>query len=972
MTSAIRPRSRTDMRRRRCRLHDTPCPAPDTPIESARLRPRTVETRTLTDGGDGSISPTLASEELRKVGRYQIRRKLGAGGMGVVFLAFDPELSREVAVKIVRPEHGRRGPAMERFRREARSLARLSHPNIVQLFDVGVEGDCPYFVMEFVPGIDMKAWLRTGPPIPERVRVLLQAGRGLAAAHQAEILHRDFKPGNVLLTEEAVAKVGDFGIARAFRHSKVSKYPAPTALESGADLRETITHHGAVVGSPAYMSPEQQRGEVLSPRSDQFSFCVLLYEALTGVRPFRGPSMGRVMDEKEVGLTQAHFRDLPRRYAAVLRRGLAPLPSDRYDSMALLLRDLEGHSKRHRLWWPGAALVAAVSLGAGLWGGDSGPKPCDEVVEDRLAFSVFTRTAVLQAQANGQAPAGSPRVLKLLDAHRVSWSETNLAACALDDELASEARLCLADSAMEFKVAVRDATMGGQPSETLAAPQECLDPRRLQSGHRLPPHDEQARLKEVRRCLNLATDAFGARDTLAVGAGVARAEAAVEALQGTHSEALARAWLAELKDDVGFPADGAKEYQRAFRLATSRDDPRVAAVAAVGLVWVMTMSLEDFDAGRRWLHEADVLIARTMPSDALLITRGIAAAALFQAKGSLPESRIELERARDIVHRALRRSTGAAEAKLLASEATIAFNLGALAYWEQSYEQALEEFERSRILSARARGLEDLRSDAALEAIGQLQLALGRPAAALRTGTEHVELIERWATPTDARLIYALSTVAGAAQQLGEPDKARQALERAVAIAASQPNPIPEDVAMMKVGLAGTMIDLGELESAAPLLTEAADVYEQLRDPALAVRRSQCTALQGLLASEYGEHQRAADLWVRARVALEGSQVEKVQRATLSLVGVRILTTAGELDKAVELARDLVDGSRLGDVGTFPEALTRLIIALELRSRKADMVDAGLHRDELQAHLSAHGLSPAPYKKMLGATPAPR
>ncbi|MCA9553741.1 MAG: serine/threonine protein kinase, partial [Myxococcales bacterium] len=230
-----------------------------------------------------------------QLGRYVILHRLGAGMMGVVWAAYDPHLDRKVAVKVLHQRRGAKGEeARGRLVREARTMARLSHPHVVQVFDVGLvehEGnDDVFLAMEYVEGQDLEAWVEALPAAaPARWRqvlqVFLQAGRGLAHAHAAGVVHRDFKPTNVLVAADGRAKVGDFGLARL-----------PGEVDGGAgvpdapsaDYQLPLTATGDVVGTPAYMSPEQHRGRPADARSDQFAFAVALYEAVYGVPPFPG------------------------------------------------------------------------------------------------------------------------------------------------------------------------------------------------------------------------------------------------------------------------------------------------------------------------------------------------------------------------------------------------------------------------------------------------------------------------------------------------------------------------------------------------------------------------------------------------------------------------------------------------------------------------------------------------------------
>jgi eukaryotic-like serine/threonine-protein kinase len=261
--------------------------------------------------------------------------------MGEVFAAHDPELDRLVAVKVLKvPASGVAGSsptAQARFQREAQAMARLNHPNVVSVHDVGTVGERVFVAMELVEGPTLAAWLAGGPRSKrEVVAIFLQAGRGLAAAHAAGIVHRDFKPANVILGDRV--RVADFGLARALLDPVAEDGAAATPLEG------VVTETGALVGTPAYMAPELGRGAPPSPRSDQYSFAVALHEAACGVRP---------------GAAGAS-RPIKGRLGAILGRALAPDPDDRYPSVVALLADLERDPSRTRRLWMGAAAVALL------------------------------------------------------------------------------------------------------------------------------------------------------------------------------------------------------------------------------------------------------------------------------------------------------------------------------------------------------------------------------------------------------------------------------------------------------------------------------------------------------------------------------------------------------------------------------------------------------------------------------------
>ncbi|MDX2086552.1 MAG: serine/threonine-protein kinase [Kofleriaceae bacterium] len=273
-----------------------------------------------------------------RLGRFTITGVLGVGAMGVVYEARDPELERVVALKLLRGDRDLSGEeAVTSLRAEARSLARVTSPHVVAVHDIGAAGGHVFIAMERIAGVTLRVWLdaRT-PALRDIVGAFVQAGRGLAAAHDAGVVHRDFKPANVLVGDDGRVRVGDFGLARR------------QAIADGvATSPDGAVSTHSVAGTPAYMAPEQLRGEPVTQRSDQYSFCVALAEAVTGTRPERGATK------------VANRAGIPDRLAAAIERGLAADPAARWPEMAALVAALEP-------WAGPGRLRARIGLGVGL------------------------------------------------------------------------------------------------------------------------------------------------------------------------------------------------------------------------------------------------------------------------------------------------------------------------------------------------------------------------------------------------------------------------------------------------------------------------------------------------------------------------------------------------------------------------------------------------------------------------------
>lgn len=343
------------------------------------------------EAGEGAESgPEVALGQGVWLGRYVVLELLSRGGMGEVYAAYDSELGRKVALKVLRGDRARGGQeAQERLVHEAKAVARLSHSNVVTLFDVGSVGGLVFLTMELLDGLDLAAWLQVRPrTVHEVLRVFGQAGRGLAAAHQAGLVHRDFKPGNVMVTQDDRVVVLDFGLAG----------------EAGTLGR---------AGTPAYMAPEQRAGEQVDHRADQWSFCAALSEALGG-EPNAMPGWVR----------------------RVIHRGLARDPSARFATMDELLAAVDRDPAVYRRRWAIAAALAATAAAAvGAWQHYEASRSLVCKGAERKLDGVWdaTRKAeVRKALALADpvyGPQAWPRVESLLDAYTRSWVRQHTAAC---------------------------------------------------------------------------------------------------------------------------------------------------------------------------------------------------------------------------------------------------------------------------------------------------------------------------------------------------------------------------------------------------------------------------------------------------------------------------------------------------------------------------------------------------------------
>ena len=636
------------------------------PGDPATVADSGTEARSEAHGYDATL-PTAPTDgnlgDGSKVGRYAVLERVGAGGMGVVYRAHDPELRREVALKLLKA--GRAvGPAAEKRRkrllREARAMAQLSHPNVIPVYDVGVYGSGLYVAMEFVEGADAREWLKqVKPPWRRTLGVFRAAGRGLAAAHNAGLVHRDFKPANVLVGDDGRVRVLDFGLARAAVDEPEPEV-APEVLQDDTDSghwSETLTADGTILGTPVYMAPEQYAGKTADARSDQYSYCIALYEALYGRLPFAVGSIKQQARAKYRGqlLEPPANSPVPRRLFEVLRRGLASKPKDRFASMPDLLRDLRTVHEDKPVapaWraWAAVGSVAAVTAAGVLVAALNQPPTktpaaaasCADASEALAgtwddAKQQELRQAFIDSGITDAEERWAP-VAEGLDTHAMAWTRLHERACA--DEKSGDARglalhtartACLERHRIDlasFVAALEDPTTvvvqrAAAAVHALPSLADCEDDAMLLSASDEPRSELALELGErIGRARALRTT--GRPDA-------ARREidtVIVEADAGQHRRIAARARIERASLDLGTGDYGKAErdLQAAYFDALASRHPRLAATAAIGLVDLLASRSRPTDA-RVWADHARANIDGLSQGAAL-------AAALEQAVAS--------------------------------------------------------------------------------------------------------------------------------------------------------------------------------------------------------------------------------------------------------------------------------------------------------------------------------------------------
>ncbi len=757
--------------------------------------------------GDGEGSQAQDLVQGSYLGRYMILDCIGRGGMGVVYKAYDPELDRRVALKLLSVKRDSETAALrsrERLLREAQALARLSHPNVVSAYDVGVVGEDVFVAMELVEGKTLPAWVKSAQPsIREKIEVMIAAGRGIAAAHAAGLIHRDIKPDNILVGDDGRVRVLDFGLARASAATESvdadddeATTPNSELSSSGDWLNRPETVAGTIMGTPGYMAPEQYMGADLDEQTDQYSFCITLYEVLYGAKPHKAKTyveLKQKMTSEPIKLPAT--ANVPKKLRTIVMRGLSLIKEDRYPSMNALLALLAHDPKvmRKRL----ALAVAAVILLAAGFGGAAimearGKRKC-QGAEQRVAqvWHDGVRSQVRQSfQDSGRHYAMDTfgRLEKLFDRYAEQWAGMWTQACeathvsGVQSERMLDLRMrCLRQRLDEAQALVhlfRDEVDGEVVDRAVEAAsglfelESCAD-KELLTATVMPPADPAMRQKvdEVRKLLRQA-----------------------EAFQKTGKYQRA-------KTDVLF-------------LLHAAEKTKYAPLLAEILLFLGALQNEtgDVDGAEQSLVRAATLAGRSRKDDLLARTVTVLVGVIGGTQARFTEARMLATLARAEVERA----GGAAElrADLFQTQAALDYHAG-------KYELARELFQQVLAIREELFGKDDIRVTAAL--------------------------------------IYLANTVG----DQGKLQQAMRYIERALAIRQrdlGKDHPLVAD-SLNSLGMA--LLDQGKIEQAQQILKKAEKIWEKSHGKQ-SLRVSKILVNLGMCARKAGQLSEARNYFERA------------------------------------------------------------------------------------------------------------
>ena len=598
--------------------------------ESALLETAVVSNR-ATGGDDDPISVTQAEfcppPELE---RYVVVEIIGRGGLGLVYAAHDPALERKVAIKLIRSRRQRdRSQATARFLREAQALAKLSHPNVVIVYDVGTYDDggpSAFVVMEFIPGKTLTAWLAPERDVSEIVRTFVLAGRGLEAAHAQWLVHRDFKPDNVMVGDDGTVKVLDFGLALIDGQGPSSIGVSVDPMAGSEPLSSPrLTEAGLVMGTPAYMAPEQHLGRGIGPAADQFSFCLALLRALRGgSKIYDAESLADLAVHKSQGriLERPDDDRTPRHVERILLRGLSPRPEDRWPTMEALLAAL---TARAPMRWGLAALggIGLVGLGVLAASQPTAAAWCEDGADRVERVWTSTRRDEIKARLQQADPKLAPEACAALQTWSVAevngWSNAYRDTCdklgsgELEPSVFDQRMQCLRmlaasrEGLAEALLEPTERLVAGLPDQlsSMRPISECGDDGRLALEAILP-----ARVEDRERVIQLRERLQRAR-TLSESAQLDAARemvlaAVLEAREIGFEPVVAETAVAMglLELDAGSFEEAVVAFEDAAAAAESSRQDFAATEAASSATFVLATRLGRPEEAKRWLARA--------------------------------------------------------------------------------------------------------------------------------------------------------------------------------------------------------------------------------------------------------------------------------------------------------------------------------------------------------------------------------
>jgi tetratricopeptide (TPR) repeat protein/predicted Ser/Thr protein kinase len=883
-------------------------PPPEAPAAdwSAPTVVRSGSTQEPVGAAEGTELPALMPGNTL-AGRYTVLDKLGHGGMGVVVAAYDARLDRRVALKLLRRRERAEGEGLEEawLVREAQAMAKLNHPNVVAVYDAGTLEDGSIFIaMEHIQGQNLRRWRNQQPRTWRQVlEAYVAAGRGLAAAHAAGLIHRDFKADNVLVGQDGRVRVTDFGLARTQSASepgaqtpvppRQQEPSAPSRAVVPTDLMETarpsgswssvLTLPGLFMGTPAYMAPELFRGSPADLRTDLFAFCASLYEALFGQLPFRGSSptdFTRAQLEGKV-VTPPEASDVPAWVTRTVLWGLQPEPARRPPSMEALLTALQKDPqvKRRMLLRRGAvgltiAALAAVAVGG--WTRQQSPaSDCAQVGRQLngvwdAGVKARVREAVLGTQLS-YAPDTFVRVSAVLDVYAGTWVAQRREVCEYVRQQAVQAQGL--SVRREYCLERRRSQLRALTELLARAPDRELVPKAVQVAQSLPPLEYCADVKALTAAVPPPEDPVLREKADSLQQELDGAEALLDA--GKYKEALTRAdallgqaekvgymplharamFLAALSRDGTGDYKGAEELARQASILAARSKELVVAARASGLVLFLT-------GYRQARHQDAALLKLGVDMAVELADDDLLRANAFNTQGIILTMMGRYEEARQQYERAI-----ALREKVLGPEHPVVTpslnNLGNVLQEMGRYEESLRMHERVLAIREKVLGPQHPDMASALGNLGNVLSSLGRYEEALQRHRRALAVREQALGTEHPLIANTLTNLGDTLRTLGRYDEARRMLERAVAIQEKALGADHPRIAGTLMSLGVVLEDLGQYEEARRRYERSLAMEEKAMGPE---HSNLAGALSGLgrVAEATGRYEEARQKYERA------------------------------------------------------------------------------------------------------------
>ena len=951
-----------------------------------RRRGSVTESRSVSEVSDDVTRDVSLSRAMgpvhRRTGlansRYVVLEEIGRGGMGRVLRAYDPKLQREVALKVL---HGATldDEATSRLVREARAMAKLSHPNVVSVYDVEERpGDEVVLVMEYVAGQTLRSWLRAQQRDWRAiVEVFAAAGLGLAKAHASGLLHRDFKPSNVLVADDGRVKVTDFGLAKFGVGSIDSGSSSEEISEDGSSHRgperPTLTKAGAIMGTPRYMAPEQHRGEPLTPAADQYAFCVALWEGLCGRSPFPDK------DLKERGAPPWPEPTTPKPIVDAIVRGLSPAADDRWPSMDALLPVLSWSPARGRHRWL-LGLLGVVGLGVGgvavhAWV-QARAQRCSGAPQQLAGIWNDTRRSEVEASilAVGRSYASDvwDRTQRELDAYADSWIAMYTEACEAtvvrgeQSPRMQDLRVqCLARAAVELEATVNtladaEAEVADRAHELLGGLMplsRCADAEALEAEVEPPLESEAAAVEQARwhlarsRSLRRAALYREAREQV---------DAATEALLGVEygpvkaELALARG---EVLDRLGQYEESEAALAQALELALQRGRRDVVASASRSLMYIV---------GSRQLRPEAALQLRPLvlgssrgrPLEESMARKAVAE--VLRERGKYLEAEVELRAALS-----LRLGVGRPDHP---GVAVLRHSLSMLLLEQGKYPQMEVEARAASALLERALGPEHPNVAAAQGNVANALMGQGKYGEAEVQLRAVRSLLERALGSDHPSVGVMRSNIGAALQNQGKYEEAEAEYRQTLPMMVGVLGPEHPKVAELRENLAGVLKLQGQHEEAEAEHRAALSLFEK----ALGPRHSDVAFVRNNLAMalhDRGEHEEAEaeyraalSIWIEAL----GADHPFVADARSGLAS--LLLDTGRTTEARSLAEDAWARRQQDDVPREDRAAAAFLLAQILEGPEGPADERRrareLAQDALRSYTQAEGEYPGEIREI--------